>query len=37
VPAPCSIGPSPIFGLPCVPGPPTAGNLHVIPADSTCP
>ena len=35
---PCAGGPpSPVFGLPCVPGPPTVGNVHVIPSDSTCP
>jgi hypothetical protein len=36
IPTGCA-APSPIFGVPCVPGPPTAGNLHVMPADSTCP
>ena len=35
---PCVGGPpSPVFGLPCLAGPPTVGNTHVIPADSTCP
>jgi hypothetical protein len=32
---PCVAGP--IFGVPCVPGPPGAGNLVTIPSDSTCP
>jgi hypothetical protein len=27
----------PIFGTPCVLGPPGLGNLHILPADSTCP
>jgi hypothetical protein len=36
VPGMCS-APSPAFGVPCVPGPPTAGNLHILPSDSTCP
>jgi hypothetical protein len=31
------LAPSPVFGVPCVPGPPTAGNLHMLPSDSTCP
>jgi hypothetical protein len=36
--APCLGGPpSPIFGIPCVPGPPGAGNYHPLPSDSTCP
>lgn len=37
VAAPCAASPSPIFGAPCVPGPPGVGNLHVVPSDSTCP
>jgi hypothetical protein len=36
IPTAC-LPPSPIFGMPCIPGPPGAGNLHVMPADSTCP
>lgn len=28
---------SPTFGFPCLSGPPGAGNLHVLPSDSTCP
>jgi hypothetical protein len=36
VPGACA-APSPLFGTPCVPGPPGAGNLHVLPADSSCP
>ena len=35
VAGPCSTGP--IYGMPCLPGPPSAGNLHVVPSDSTCP
>jgi hypothetical protein len=35
---PCAGGPpSPVFGLPCIPGPPGVGNVHLIPPDSTCP
>ena len=38
VPVACAGGPpSPIFGTPCVPGPPGAGNVVFLPADSTCP
>jgi hypothetical protein len=37
VAAPCAGSFSPIFGTPCIPGPPGVGNLHVIPSDSTCP
>jgi hypothetical protein len=38
IPVACAGGPpSPIFGIPCVPGPPGAGNVHVLPSDSTCP
>lgn len=36
VPGPCA-APGPITGIPCIVGPPTAGNLHFIPADSSCP
>jgi hypothetical protein len=32
---PCGV--SPVFGFPCIPGPPTVGNLHILPSDSTCP
>ncbi len=32
---PCVAGP--IFGFPCVPGGPGVGNLHMLPADSSCP
>jgi len=35
--APCGAFPSPLFLTPCVLGPPGFGNLHVIPADSSCP
>jgi len=35
LPGACVAGP--IFGFPCVPGPPLAGNLHTLPADSSCP
>jgi hypothetical protein len=34
----CSLGPpSPVFGVPCMPGPPGVGNIHIMPTDSTCP
>lgn len=36
VPGAC-VAPSPLFGMPCIPGPPGAGNLHLLPSDSTCP
>jgi hypothetical protein len=29
--------PSPVFGVPCIPGPPAVGNLRLTPSDSTCP
>ncbi len=35
IPGACAV--SPVFGVPCVAGPPTVGNLHTLPADSTCP
>jgi hypothetical protein len=35
--APCAGSLSPIFATPCVIGPPGAGNLHFVPADSSCP
>ena len=37
VTAPCAGTFGPMFGTPCVPGPPGLGNLHKIPSDSTCP
>jgi hypothetical protein len=37
VASPCAGTLSPVFGTPCVPGPPLFGNLHVLPSDSTCP
>ncbi len=38
LPVACTAGPpSPVFGIPCVPGPPTAGNIVFLPPDSTCP
>lgn len=34
----CAGGPpAPLFGTPCIPGPPGAGNIVFLPADSTCP
>jgi hypothetical protein len=35
LPGKCVAGP--LFGFPCIAGPPGFGNLHVIPSDSTCP
>jgi hypothetical protein len=35
LPGPCTVSPG--WGAACVSGPPGVGNLHVIPADSTCP
>ena len=35
VPAVCNVGPA--SGVPCVLGPPGAGNLHIMPTDSSCP
>jgi hypothetical protein len=38
IPVACAGGPpSPLFGIPCIPGPPGVGNLHTLPSDSTCP
>ena len=35
LPGKCVAGP--LFGFGCIAGPPLVGNLHVTPADSTCP